>query len=85
MPPVVNVTPTVDLPEPTKQVLPFPDPVQQLPITWKVYTHEDPPTDPVWALITLTPKEYENLSRNTAELLRWIEEARGQLEHYRDE
>ena len=54
---------------------------------WVVITPEtlaEHTAEPGWVFIALTPKQYENLSKNTAETLRWITEAANQLEHYRD-
>jgi len=36
-------------------------------------------------MIALTARAYEALSRNMAELIRWIEEARWRLGYYRGE
>lgn len=36
-------------------------------------------------LFALSPGDYENLSVNMADILRWIREAQWQLNYYRDE
>ena len=79
---MVDVNPTVEIPQPTKQVLPLPDPIDQVDVTWIVVVPEDQP-GVVW--FALTPQQYENLAKNTAETLRWITEAASQLEHYREQ
>ena len=74
--------PAVEIPKPTKQVLPQPEPISQVEVVWVVVTPEDQP-GVVW--FALTPKQYENLAKNTAEILRWVTEAQSQLEYYGDE
>ena len=70
-----------EIPLPTKQTLPNPEPVQQLPVTWIVLTPKTPPSgDYVW--IAISPRDYENLSRNEADIIRWIKEAGFRLEYY---
>lgn len=85
---MVDVTPAVEVERPTKQALPEPAPIEQVEVVWVVLTEEtlaEHAAEPGWAFIALTPKQYENLSRNTAETLRWVTEAYEQLEYYRDE
>jgi len=79
---VVSVNPTEEIAKPTKQILPLPNPIDQVAVTWIVVVPEDQP-GVVW--FALTPQQYENLAKNTAETIRWVTEAESQLEHYRDE
>ena len=52
-----------------------------LVIKWVVVTPENIPQSD-FVFIALTPREYEKLSQNQAELRRWIEEAMWRLEYY---
>ena len=63
----------MEIPIPSCQRLPAPHPIDTLEVTWRVEE----------GLISLETKEYEDLSVNMAETLRWIGEAQFQLEHYR--
>jgi hypothetical protein len=65
------------------RVLPDPAPVNLKDIKWVVISNKKLPTAEEWVYISLTPKEYEELAQNQAELLRWIKEAKWRLEHYR--
>jgi hypothetical protein len=64
-------------------VLPDPAPVNLKEIQWEVFSNERLPTAEQWVYISLTPKEYEELAQNQAELLRWIKEAKWRLQYYR--
>lgn len=39
--------------------------------------------DPDVVYFALTPKEYEELSLNMADILRWVKEARWRLDYYK--
>lgn len=54
-------------------------------VFWSVITSDTIPEGDAWSLIGLTPDQYEALSSNTAELLRWIVEANYRLRYYRGE
>lgn len=69
----------IETPKPTKPALPLPQPIDQVEVTWKVIVPGEPGV--VW--FALTPEEYEDLARNYADINRWVNEARGQLEYYR--
>lgn len=85
-PPRVVATTSSELTCPPQTApLPYPSPIQQVGVTWEVLTQDRLPTEPSWARVTLTPRQYENLARNYAEITRWVTEARGQLEYYRGE
>ncbi|BAO53036.1 hypothetical protein KPP23_009 [Pseudomonas phage KPP23] len=61
---------------PLPQNLPLPAPLNLTEITWAVESGSGEPK------FILTAKGYESLSRNTAELYRWISEAKAQLIYY---
>lgn len=65
---------------PERPALPLPEPVQQLPVEWRVVRADDGTP-----LLALTPGDYQALSQNAAELLRWVTEAMSQLRYYRDD
>lgn len=64
-------------PLPPAPVLPQPKSVDLAPVYWQVLTVDGEPR------FALTAEGYEALSKNTAELLRWIKEASWQLDFYR--
>lgn len=49
-----------------------------LPVEWTVLETED------GLLIGLTTRQFENLTENLAELLRWMRETRWRLDYYRE-
>lgn len=61
---------------PERPPLPEPNPVELVPVDWTVVE-----ADGV-RLLALTPQQYENLTLNLAELLRWIQEAAWRLRYY---
>lgn len=67
---------------PAIQVLPDPEPVRTLPVRWRVLTHETVP-EGEFQVFAISAQDYENLSLNFADAIRWIREARGTLEIYR--
>lgn len=68
-------TAPLDLPHPKVLALPRPEPIHTLPVRWSI----------VGGRFTLDAQGYENLSRNTAEFLRWAIEATHQLDYYNTE
>lgn len=70
---------------PERPNIPNPDPVDLQEVDWVVLTPDTVPTEEEWVLIGLSPEDYERLSLNQAELLRWITEARWRLRYYRGE
>ncbi len=70
---VVNETPQI--------VLPAPAPVKLNKLKWHVTVDKE--TGIVY--FSLSTGDYENLSLNMAELLRWIQEANWQLKYYTDQ
>mgnify|MGYP000580646553 CR=1 FL=1 len=85
MPPldVRTVPTTISEPDAIPNV-PNPDPVRLSELEWKVLTPSTIP-EGEWVYIALTPQQYEVLSQNQAELLRWITEAAWRLKYYRGE
>lgn len=65
-------------------VLPAPAPVKLHNIKWNVQVDvKDDLTTKVW--FSLTPGDYEKLSLNMAEILRWNREMKWQLRYYIEE
>lgn len=54
-----------------------------LPVKWAVITPSNLPPGDDWAAMCVSPRAYENLSKNIAEMLRWAEEVESQLDYYR--
>ena len=79
---VRTVTVEVPRPDPTPS-LPDPQPLELLPVDWTVVTAGRLPAGSDWTLMALTPQQYRNLSLNTAELLRYVREAKWRLGYYR--
>lgn len=65
--------------------LPNPKPIETSPFKWKVVTRDRLPEGDRWVYYAITPQEYEVLSRNMAEMLRWVREAKWRLDYYRGE
>ena len=75
---------TLDVPLPeSRPPIPDPEPIQVLPLKWVVITPDRLP-EGRYVFFALTPREYENLSANMAEFLRWIKEARWRLDYYNE-
>lgn len=68
---------------PARANIPLPSPISTRPVQWVVVTSNNLPPGDGWVIIGLTPDQYENLSMNTAEMLRWAREAGYQLRYYR--
>lgn len=81
---VRTVQTEVDQP-PERPPLPNPRPLDLSPVDWSVVTPDTIPEGDSWSLFGLTPEQYEALSYNMAELLRWITEAEYRLRYYRGE
>ncbi len=77
--PLQMVTPdkTPPLPNPREMSLPKIN-------GWIIVTDEKPPI-PGSVLWALTAKDYETLSRNMADIDRWVTEARWRMDYYREE
>lgn len=81
----VRTVPTEVARPPERANVPDPQPVNLQEIDWVVLTPETIPENLEWVFIGLTPEDYERLSLNQAELLRWITEAKWRLRYYRGE
>ena len=66
-----------------RPALPNPQAVSLSPFKWKVITKKRLPKGDRWVYYAITPREYEVLARNMAELLRWVKEAKWRLDYYR--
>jgi len=71
--------------QPQTLILPAPKAIKLNNISWIVLTIPDATRDPGIVYFALTPGDYENLSTNMAEILRWTSEAQWQLNYYRSE
>lgn len=77
-------TATIEVPRPDPTPpLPDPAPLDLRAVDWMVVTPDRLPPGNDWALMALTPQQYENLSLNMAELLRYVREAKWRLRYYR--
>ena len=65
--------------------LPNPQAIQQRDVDWKVLTPETLPEGTDWVFFGVTPRDYEDLSLNQADVLRFITEAVWRLRYYRGE
>lgn len=84
--PIELFTTTVDIERPDERPpLPNPKPIETSPFTWKVITPDRLPDGDGWVYYGITPRAYGTLSRNMAEILRWIKEAKWRLDYYRGE
>ncbi|AKQ75792.1 hypothetical protein FDH82_gp02 [Roseobacter phage RDJL Phi 2] len=81
----MRTVPTEVVRPPERASVPDPQPVDLQEVDWVVLTPDTVPEDLEWVFIGLTPEDYERLSLNQAELLRWITEARWRLRYYRGE
>jgi hypothetical protein len=62
-------------PDPTPP-LPLPEPIETLPVEWTAIESNE------GIVLVLTPRQFENLSNNLAEILRWVQEAAWRLKYY---
>jgi hypothetical protein len=80
------VTSTVEIHRPNPvPPLPNPRPIDTADFEWKVITPERLPNTPNFVYYGITPTQYETLSRNIADILRWVREAKWRLDYYRRE
>jgi hypothetical protein len=71
---------------PHRQPLPNPKPLDlEIGIKWKVLIKDRIPEKDDFVFYCVVPKDYEKLSRNNAEILRWVKESKWRLDYYRDE
>lgn len=71
--------------EPKTLVLPAPKAIELNNVSWAVLVIPDDSGEPGVVYFALTPGDYEKLSVNMAEILRWTSEAQWQLNYYRSE
>jgi hypothetical protein len=68
---------------PTTVTLPRPNPTDDpLPVIWKVLTRDTLPDGDDWVYYALTGEGYENLSKNSADVLRVMVERGWRLDYY---
>lgn len=79
---VISSTTEIKQPD-ARPPLPNPRPIETSTFKWKVVTRDRLPEGDRWVYYAITPQEYEVLSRNMAEMLRWVREAQWRLEYYR--
>lgn len=75
----VNATPIEVPAPPTRPPVVIPAPLDLVPVTFNVVTPDRMPEGD-WVFIALHPRQYENLARNHAEILRWVREASTSLQ-----
>ena len=73
----------IEIPAPKIPLIPLPLPVDLVPVEWEILSGQDFTCEGDFVFISLSPSGYENLSRNQAELLRYVKEAVYQLDYYR--
>lgn len=77
MPQELNIrTAQTDIAQPVKPILPKPIPLSLQKVRWFVIELDS------GKLIALDAKNYENLAKNIAELIRYIQDANSQLNYY---
>jgi DNA topoisomerase VI subunit B len=67
----------VEIPKPPRIILPAEEPITLQGVKWTVVQTKD------GSFIALVPSEYEKLSLNMAEILRYVKDVNTQLEFYR--
>ncbi len=84
--PIELFTTTVEIDRPDERpALPNPKPIETSPFKWRVITPDRLPEGGGWVYYGITPKSYEVLARNMADILRWVKEAKWRLDYYRGE
>lgn len=68
-----------NLPQPQKNALPSVKPLDLVSVEWKVLVINGIP------YFALTSKQYENISKNQAEIERWVRDAAHRLEYYEEQ
>ncbi len=95
----MDVTTTaVEIPlPPSRPALPNPQPIETQTFKWQVFVltsdgesgtqiiRGPKKLNGTQAYYAITPKSYEVLARNMAEMLRWVKEAHWRLQYYRGE
>lgn len=81
---VISSSVNIEQPD-VRPPLPNPRPIETAPFKWQVITRERLPEGDNWVYYAITPKDYEVLSRNMADILRWVREARWRMDYYRGE
>lgn len=79
VPPERSVIQSVQVKTPKTQTLPKPTPIDLVDVKWIIVRTEG------GVVMALTPRQYQNLSNNLAEVLRYVKQADSQLDYYRRE
>lgn len=69
----------MNLKTPKSPTVPKPQPIKTYPIHWIVIVQEND------VYFAITAKDYENLSKTNADILRWVQEADWRLDFYKNE
>lgn len=84
--PVELISSTTEIKHPdARPPLPNPKHIETGSFKWRVITSDRLPEGDQWVYYGITPKQYEVLSRNMADMLRWVREAKWRLDYYRGE
>lgn len=67
---------------PKTAVLPDPRPIKTAKVNWRIVTPDTMPEGD-FVFFALTAPDYEALSLNQSEALRWVTEAKHRLDYYR--
>jgi len=70
---------------PGRPTIPNPRPIETDDVEFVVVTPETLPEGDNWVLYAVTADDYETLSRNMGDILRWVVEASWRLRYYRGE
>lgn len=80
---VTASTAQIERPDRQNPAVPNPAPVDLNSVQFEVLTEKTLPSTDGWVYYGLTPKDYETLAKNMAEILRWVQEAQWRLDYYR--
>ncbi len=81
----VQTAPVVVERPPERPPLPNPRPIEQRDLNWVVLTPGTLPGGDDWVFFGVTPRDYEDMSLNQAEVLRFVRESMWRLRYYRGE
>lgn len=74
---------TISPERPEDPPLPDPSPIRLLEVKFIVLNKDNLPANDDWTYVALTFKDYENLAKNNAEILRWMRETKARLLYHR--
>jgi hypothetical protein len=73
----------VTIPEPPRQKLPDPDPIDHVAVEARVIYSSAELQDSDYPVVVMSLPQYENLLKNLAEDARWVAQAKDRLMFYR--